>query len=53
MELVGDRLDRRADDVLVEGGEEHPGHEAGEDGEDLPMGEALGGGWCRRQCRRW
>ena len=43
VEVVGDGPDRGGDDGLVERGEEHAHHQADEDGQDLPVGEAAVG----------
>ena len=37
MQVVGDDAHRRGDDGLVERGQEHPHHQPGEDGQDLPV----------------
>ena len=43
VEVVGDGPDRGGDHGLVQGGEEHPHHQADEDHHDLPVGEAAVG----------
>ena len=44
VQVVGDGADRGRDDGLVERGQEHAGHQAGQDREDLPVGQRLGVG---------
>ena len=39
VEVVGDGPDGRADDRLVERGQEHADHQTGEDRQDLPVGQ--------------
>jgi hypothetical protein len=41
--VVADRAHRRADDRLVEGGEEHARHQAEDDEQDLPVGHLPAG----------
>jgi hypothetical protein len=42
IEIAGDRADGRGDDGLVEGGQEHAHQQAGQDREDLPVGQGDG-----------
>ncbi len=53
LQVVGDGADRRADDGLVEGTEEHAHHQARQDGHDLLVGVLAGllglGVGCHRQ----
>ncbi|MBG9885380.1 hypothetical protein ABE10_02015, partial [Bacillus toyonensis] len=52
VQVVADRADRGADDGLVERGEEHAGHEAVDDEEDLPVRHDRRGSSCDRCGRR-
>ena len=51
VEVVGDGADRRADDGLVEGGQEHPEQQPGQDREDLGVGVLTGLFRRERRCR--
>lgn len=48
LQVVGDGADRGGDDGLVQGGEEHTGHQAQEDRDDLAVTEGAVGGLIER-----